>query len=308
MPIRKIGYACMNLSLNEGVKKKDQITTSRTLRMSSFSLDRVGQLAVQNSKDLVKIMEWNRDNGIQMFRVSSEIFPFMDHPDLGYALGDLSREHHQDIVSELVEAGSIARQAGIRLSCHPGPYTCLASPNSAIVVKSVRSLEMHQLIGSLLGQNHDFNINIHVGGVYEDKQTTAERFCENFKRLNPALKMQLTLENDDKESMWSPKELYDMIYSKCGVRLVYDYHHHRFCSNETVDEAVDMMFFTWPDDQVPKIHYSESAPGKRPQAHSDYIEGPLPEFNTNRMYDVMLETKAKDLALKKYLTEHAGVV
>jgi UV DNA damage endonuclease len=308
MPIRKIGYACMNLSLNEGVKKKDQITTSRTLRMSSFSLDRVGQLAVQNSKDLVKIMEWNRDNGIQMFRVSSEIFPFMDHPDLGYALGDLSREHHQDIVSELVEAGSIARQAGIRLSCHPGPYTCLASPNSAIVVKSVRSLEMHQLIGSLLGQNHDFNINIHVGGVYEDKQTTAERFCENFKRLNPALKMQLTLENDDKESMWSPKELYDMIYSKCGVRLVYDYHHHRFCSNETVDEAVDMMFSTWPDDQVPKIHYSESAPGKRPQAHSDYIEGPLPEFNTNRMYDVMLETKAKDLALKKYLTEHAGVV
>ena len=58
----------MNLTLNEGVKKKDQITTSRTLRMSGFSLDRVGQLAVQNSKDLVKIMEWNRDNGIQMFR------------------------------------------------------------------------------------------------------------------------------------------------------------------------------------------------------------------------------------------------
>ena len=308
MPIRKIGYACMNLTLNEGVKKKDQITASRTLRMSGFSLDRVGQLALQNSKDLVKIMEWNRDNGIQMFRVSSEIFPFMDHPDLGYTLGDLSREHHQDIVSELVEAGSIARQAGIRLSCHPGPYTCLASPNSAIVVKAVRSLEMHQLIGSLLGQDDDFNINIHVGGVYEDKQTTAERFCENFKRLNPALKMQLTLENDDKESMWSPKELYDMIYSKCGVRLVYDYHHHRFCSNETIDEAVDMMFSTWPEDQVPKIHYSESAPGKRPQAHSNYIEGPLPEFNTNRMYDVMLETKAKDLALKKYLTKHAGVV
>ena len=308
MPVRKIGYACMNLTLNEGVKKKDQITASRTLRMSGFSLDRVGQLALQNSKDLVKIMEWNRDNGIQMFRVSSEIFPFMDHSELGYTLGDLSREHHTDIVSELVEAGSIARQAGIRLSCHPGPYTCLASPNSAIVVKSVRSLEMHQLIGSLLGQDHDFNINIHVGGVYEDKQTTAERFCENFKRLNPALKMQLTLENDDKQSMWSPKELYDMIYSKCGIRLVYDYHHHRFCSNETVDEAVDMMFSTWPDDQVPKIHYSESAPGKRPQAHSDYIEGPLPEFNTNRMYDVMLETKAKDLALKKYLTEYAGVV
>ena len=77
---------------------------------------------------------------------------------------------------------------------------------------------------------------------------------------------------------------------------------------ETVDHAVELCFSTWPEDQVPKIHYSESASGKRPQAHSDYIEGPLPVFDTNREYDVMLETKAKDLALKKYLTEHAGVV
>ena len=310
MPIRKIGYACMNLTLNEGVKKKDQITTSRTLRMSGFSLDRVGQLAVQNSVDLIKIMEWNRDNGIQMFRVSSEIIPFMDHPELGYQLCNLDEAHQELIRTHMSEAGRIAREAGIRLSCHPGPYTCLASPNSAIVVKSVRSLEMHQLIGSLLGHDHDFNINIHVGGVYEDKQTTAERFCENYNRLNPALKMQLTLENDDKPSMWSPKELYDMIYSKCGIRLVYDFHHHRFCSNETVEEAVKLCFSTWPEDQVPKIHYSESAPGKRPQAHSDYIRGPIPGFKyfTTREYDVMLETKAKDLALKKYLTEHAGVV
>ena len=298
----------MNLSLNEGVKKKDQITTSRTLRMSGFSLDRVGQLALQNSMDLVKIMEWNRDNGIKMFRVSSEIFPFMDHPKLGYSFRSLNSTHQTLIQANMRLAGEIAKDAGIRLSCHPGPYTCLASPDSTIVMKSIVCLEMHALIGSLLGHDHDFNINIHVGGTYGDKIGTAQRFCENFKHLNTNLKLQLTLENDDKESMWSPKELYNMIYSKCGVRLVYDYHHHRFCSNETVDEAVDICFSTWPDEQVPKIHYSESAPGKRPQAHSDYIEGPLPEFNTDRVYDVMLETKAKDLALKKYLTEHAGVV
>ena len=124
----------MNLSLNEGVKKKDQITTSRTLRMSGFSLDRVGQLAVQNSADLVKIMEWNRDNKIQMFRVSSEIFSFMDHPELGYQFSNLDEAHQELITAHMSEAGRIAQQAGIRLSCHPGPYTCLASPNSAIVV------------------------------------------------------------------------------------------------------------------------------------------------------------------------------
>ena len=307
MPIRNIGYACQNLSLNENVKKKNYITSDRTLRMSGFSLDRCGAIALSNVKDLVKIMEWNACNGVKLFRVGSGIFPFMDHPELGYSLEDLSREHHTDIVSEMAQAGSIAREAGIRLSCHPGPYTCLASPDRSIVDKSVKCLEMHQLIGHLLGQD-DFNINIHVGGVYEGKAQTAQRFCQNFKLLNPQLQKQLTIENDDKESMWSPTDLYQHIYSGCGVRLVYDYHHHRFCGNELLDEAVDMMFSTWPDDQVPDTHYSESAPGKRPQAHSDYIEGPLPEFTTSRVYDVMLETKAKDLALKKYLTEHAGVV
>jgi UV DNA damage endonuclease len=309
MPIRKIGYACQNLAINENVKKKDYITSDRTLRMSGFSLDRCGQLAAANTRDLVKIMEWNANNGIQMFRVGSGIFPFMDHPELGYKLHYLDEAHQELITAHMNEAGRIAREAGIRLSCHPGPYTCLASPNTAIVQKSIMCLEMHQLIGDLLGHADDFNINIHVGGVYEDKATTAKRFCDTYKILNPNLQRQLTVENDDKSSMWNPVELYDMIYSGCGVRLVYDYHHHRFCHNyETVDRAVELCFSTWPEDQVPKIHYSESAFGKRPQAHSDYIEGPLPVFDTPRLYDVMLETKAKDLALKKYLTESAGVV
>lgn len=309
MPIRHIGYACQNLSINEGVKKKDYITSDRTLRMSGFSLDRCGQLAAANTKDLVKIMEWNADNGIKLFRVGSGIFPFMDHPELGYKLHYLDEAHQAVITAHMDEAGQIARQAGIRLSCHPGPYTCLASPDPKIVQKSIMALEMHQLIGDLLGHADDFNINIHVGGVYDDKASTAKRFCETYKILNPNLQRQLTLENDDKPSMWNPVELYDMIYSGCGVRLVYDYHHHRFCnSHETVDRAVELCFSTWPEDQVPDTHYSESAYGKRPQAHSDYIEEPLPVYDTDRQYDVMLEAKAKDLALKKYLTEHAGVV
>ena len=308
MPIRNIGYACQNLTLNEGVKKKDYVTADRTLRLAGYSLERCGELAVRNTADLVKIMQWNADNGIKLFRVGSGIFPFMDHPELGYKLHYLPEAQQALITAHMDEAGQIARQAGIRLSCHPGPYTCLASPNSEIVQKSIMALEMHQLIGDLLGHADDFNINIHVGGVYEGKVETAKRFCSTFKILNPNLQRQLTVENDDKESMWSPTDLYDLIYSGCGVRLTYDYHHHRFCGNELLDEAVDMMFSTWPEDQVPDTHYSESAPGKRPQAHSDYIEGPLPEFQTSRQYDVMLETKAKDLALKKFLTERAGVV
>jgi UV DNA damage endonuclease len=59
-----------------------------------------------------------------------------------------------------------------------------------------------------------------------------------------------------------------------------------------------MAFSTWDGFcEIPKVHYSESRDGDRPQAHSDYIKGEIPLLDPVREYDVMLEAKAKDLAL-----------
>ena len=299
MGIRHLGYACQNLSLAEGCKKKDRILTDRTLRMNRFSLELVGDIALQNCNDLLPILEWNRKNDIRFFRIGSGIFPFMDHPDIGYSLADLSTDHREAITAALRRAGVFARDAGMRLSCHPGPYTCLASPDSKIKDKSIVSLNMHSLIGDLLGYGDEFAINIHVGGVYEGKDATAERFCEAYRGLDEKVKARLTLENDDKESMWGMTELYDKIHRNSGIKLVLDIHHHRFCRRESLAEAAAMAFETWQGFcEIPKIHYSESKPNSRPQAHSDYIQEPIPLLDGE--YDVMIEAKAKDLALLNY--------
>jgi UV DNA damage endonuclease len=64
-----------------------------------------------------------------------------------------------------------------------------------------------------------------------------------------------------------------------------------------------MAFSTWKGFcEVPKVHYSESRDGSRPQAHSDYIVGAIPDLGETT-YDVMIEAKAKDLALIKYREE-----
>jgi UV DNA damage repair endonuclease len=47
------------------------------------------------------------------------------------------------------------------------------------------------------------------------------------------------------------------------------------------------------------VHYSESAPNKKPQAHSDFIKERIPNLG-DTVYDVMIEAKAKDLALIEY--------
>lgn len=294
--IRHLGYACKNMTLG------NKVLTDRTLREARFTLERVDDLALKNSQDLVRIMRWNADNGIKFFRIGSGLFPFMDHPKHFYKLEDLASWPH--ITRNIVDAGKIAGDNGIRLSCHPGPYTCLGSPDNLTVIKSVKTIEMHAMLGKMLCcPNDDFVINFHVGGVYGDKRETAKRFLNNLGTLTDWERNHITIENDDKESMWSVSDLVEYgIGNK--VRIVLDVHHHRFCNRESLYDAADMAFETWPENQVPKIHYSESAEGKKPQAHSDYIFNPIPNDLHSRDYDVMIEAKAKELALQTYLNKY----
>jgi UV DNA damage endonuclease len=303
--IRHLGYACQNLSLAQTRKPKDRLFTDRTLRMDRFSIQRVGELGARNAADLLPILKWNALNGIWFFRIGSGMFPFMDHPTLHYTIRDLLPEHRNAITAHLAAAGGFAKANRMRLSCHPGPYTCIASPNTETVGKSILCLEMHGLIADLLGYGDEFAINIHMGGVYGDKAATAERFVQAFNGLSPQIKGRLTLENDDKPSMWSMTELYHGVAKHCPVKLVLDIHHHRFCNRETLREAADMAFRTWEGfPEIPKVHYSESKPGPRPQAHADYVRGEIPQLSDTVEYDVMIEAKAKDLALLEYRKAH----
>ena len=100
-------------------------------------------------------------------------------------------------------------------------------------------------------------LNIHCNGVYGDKKSAMDRFCKNFERLSPAVQGRLTVENDDKESMYSVKDLM-YIHERIGIPIVFDYHHHKFCTGGlTEQEALELAISTWPKDIKPIVHYSE---------------------------------------------------
>ena len=151
-------------------------------------------------------------------------------------------------------------------------------------------------------------INIHIGGVYGDKVSAMERFCTNFQRLPESVKSRLTVENDDKASMYSVVDLYEGVYKVIGIPIVFDYHHHRFNTGGLSEEdALEVAISTWVD-VVPVVHYSESRsieqedPKIRPQAHSDYVYDYINTYD-NRV-DIMVEAKAKELAVLKYMELH----
>ena len=268
----KIGYACINMTLQTA----GGITTNRGMRQKTFNergLPYVSELALQNAKDLVNIVKWNNE------KIS----------DYLYMAGD---------------EASIGKQ---RLTFHPSHFNALGSPNPVVIDKTINELNKHSQIMDMIGlSTTPYNkINIHIAGAYGDKQATLNRWIDNYYKLDYNTQRRLTVENDDKENMYSVKELYEGIYKKCGVPIVFDFYHHKFCTGGlTEQEALELALSTWPKDITPCTHYSESRRKEhldesiKAQAHSDLIYNKIPTYGNE--FDCVVEAKHKELAVINY--------
>jgi UV DNA damage endonuclease len=287
-----LGYACINMSMGK------KVGTNRTMVKRTFQakgLDYVSELALLNAKDIIKILEWNRMNGIKFFRLSSALIPWGDNIDL------TQLKDYKEIKSELKKAGDFAKYWGIRITSHPGPFVVLVSPKENVVAAAIADLELHGKVFDMMGLSKTpYNkINIHCNGVYGDKIAAMDRFCKNFKKLSNSVRSRLTIENDDKASMYSVCDLM-YIHERIGIPIVFDYHHYKFCSGVlSEDEALEVAASTWPRGITPVVHYSESKEGSKPQAHSDYIKQLPNTYGIN--VDIMVEAKAKELAILPFI-------
>ena len=294
-----LGYACINTALSA-----NNVMTNRTMRRKTFDtkgLDYVSELSLQNVEDLKTIVEWNNFKGIKLFRLSSQIFPWMEE----YSFEDL--KDFDKIKSLMVEIGQIATKAGQRLTMHPGPYHCLASPSSNVVERTVKGLDKHAEQFDMMGfEPSNYNkINIHVGGAYGDKQATLDRFCKNFELLGESTKKRLVVENDDSPNEFSTKDLYEGVYKKIGIPVTFDYFHHKFNTGGlTEEEALKLASETWPEGITQCCHYSESRRKEkldesiRPQAHSDIIYDSINTYGLSP--DIVIEAKLKEQAIFNY--------
>ena len=221
--MKNLGYACINMSLSNR-KKSERITTNRSMIRRTFDergKDYASELALQNCKDLYSILKWNEEHGIKFFRLSSEFFPWASEYDIE------SLKDYEKILYWCKKAGDFARENGHRLTSHPGPFNKLTSPNEKVILNTITDLEVHGKFFDMLGlpRTPFAKLNIHVGAHYNNKQMALENFCTNFERLSPAVQSRLTVENDDKASLYSTKELYDEVYKRIGIPIVHDQHH-----------------------------------------------------------------------------------
>ena len=301
---KNYGYACINMQLSNpqdyGGHKNDRITTNRSMIKRTFQergIEYASSLSLQNILDLKKVLEWNVEHGIKFFRLSSNVFPWASE----YQLCDMP--DYEAIWDACETAGNYAKKHGIRLTSHPGPFNKLASPKERVFENTKRDLEIHGELFDMLGlpRDHYAKINIHVGAAYGNKPVALDTFVRNFERLPESITSRLTVENDDRQSLYSTKELYEGLYHRTGIPIVFDYHHHTFCTGDlTEKQALELAISTWGKIK-PVVHYSESRaeekkdPKIRAHAHSDYVSGPVDDYGYD--LDVMIEAKAKELAL-----------
>ncbi len=298
-----IGYACQNMELSNLGKGK-RVTMNRSCIRRTYDdkgVDYISELTLKNAYDLEKLLHWNEEHNIKFFRLSSDICPWASEFDMN-TMKDI-----KEIKQVLARAGAYAQAHSHRLTSHPGQFNVLCSPTPRVVERSIIDLGIHGTIFDWLGlpRSPYAKINIHLGGAYGDKESSMERFCEAFKRLPDSVKTRLTVENDDKASMYSVKDLYEGVHKKIGIPIVFDYHHHRFCDGDLTErEALELAMSTWPEDVIPVVHYSESRqlekedPKLKPQAHSDYIYDYIDTYGNG--VDIMIEAKAKEKALLRY--------
>ena len=262
------------------------------------------------------IFDYLAEVGITMYRISSDLAPYATHPDL-------PQFHRQidECAVELAELGVRARSQRLRLSFHPSQYILLNSPDPLLTAKSIADLAAQAHILDAMELGPEAVLVTHVGGVYGDLVSGRERWVQTYQRLPEPVRRRLVLENDDvrydvSDVLW--------IHARTGVPLVFDYLHHWCLDREGRDmhAALAACLATWPADVRPKIHFSsprteirmlerknkQTGKLEKVQAppiwigHSDYINpfefiSFLRGTTPFRPFDIMLESKLKDVAL-----------
>jgi UV DNA damage endonuclease len=170
-----------------------------------------------------------------------------------------------------------------------------------------------------MGLGPEAVVVLHVGGARGGVAAGVERFVRGFDLLSPAARARLVVENDDRS--FGLGEVLELT-RRIERPVVWDILHHHCHDPDGISdrEALKLAAATWRPDVVPKIHYSgpKTAVEERrrkfgrhnersvvlPQlrAHADLVdpiafEHFLRETSAEVEVDVMLEAKAKDLAL-----------
>ena len=297
----QLGLCCLNMTLrgqNPSVFASRKMII-RTIREKGIYCLKIK--IIENLCDVLKIMDWNEENGIKVYRLSSEMFPHKSNPKV--------EDYNYDFALELLKLiGEKSKKYNQRLTFHPGQYNVVGTPNEKTFNQTCIDLKYHADVLDLMGLGKNSVMVVHGGGMYGDKEKTKLRWCEQYQKLPENVKKRLVLENCEKS--FSIKDCLE-VSNRINIPIVFDTHHFECYKllhpDEDFEDAsvyIPLILETWKKRGIkPKFHVSEQGSG-RCGHHSDYIKE-IPEYllEIPEKYDIdidiMIEAKCKELAILK---------
>lgn len=278
----KIGYPCINRTLD--------CTCSGTFRLDSYSESRLVYKIEQNLACLQRILEFNVERGILFFRISSDLIPFASH--------DVNQlDWKERFAGRFAGIGNFVKHWDIRISMHPDQFIVLNSKKDDVYRRSVRELEYHGDVLDSMGLDRTAKVQLHVGGVYGEKEKSKDRFVERYLKLEQGIRERLVIENDDRS--YTVRDCLD-IHERTGVPVLFDYFHHTLNhGEEDLKDILEEVTGTWKKrDGVPMWDYSSQMPGERKGRHGEHLDiDDFREFLKKTKgfdFDLMLEIKDKE--------------
>jgi len=279
----RIGYPCVNESLD--------CSSSSTFRLASYSAERVETAVANNLACLRRILEYNVAHELRFFRISSGIVPFGSHPINTFPW-------QTRFAAEFRAIGDYIRAENLRVSLHPDQFVVLNSPNPDIVQRSIAELEYQGAMLDLMGLDSTAKLQIHVGGLYGDREVALARFIATYQTLPEAVRRRLVIENDDR--LFSLQDCL-RVHEAVGIPILFDNFHHE-CLNhgEPMAAALRLAAATWhPErDGVMLMDYSSQQLGERKGKHTSTIEEDRFREFLSHLHgldvDIMLEIKDKE--------------
>ncbi|HEY0458200.1 MAG TPA: UV DNA damage repair endonuclease UvsE [Pyrinomonadaceae bacterium] len=281
------------------ITHSEEVRYKTTTRKNLLSLDAAAQaeklraIYTENTARLKRAIEYCLANNINLYRMTSALFPFSDE-----AMGARILE---EFAGELGEIGESALKRGLRLVLHPDQFVVLSSDSEQVVENSVKILKMHARTMDFLRQPRSewAAMTIHGG-----KSNRADRMVENLQKLPEEIRSRIVLEND--EYAYSAAEILD-VCRRARVPMVFDAHHHvcREKLEDYNDPTVEEMFRaareTWANPANQMVHISNGRERFGDRAHSDLIFT-MPEVFRFAPW-IEVEAKHKELAIAKLRTE-----
>jgi UV DNA damage endonuclease len=287
----RLGLVCITTS--DEVRYR-ALTRKRLLQFDEAEQKRMlRELYLDNLSRLNKALDYCHTHGLQLYRMTSSLFPFADDVSGADVLEAMS--------GEVGQVGSRATALGIRLVLHPDQFVVLSSDSQQVVDNSLKILETHAHIMDLLEQPRSAWALMEIHG---GKSGRSERLVEVLRSLPASIRSRIALEND--EYAYSAQEILD-VCREAGVPMVFDAHHHVVHEKlESYDHpSIALMLRvareTWPVQEWQLVHISNGRESFSDRHHSDLIETMPAAFRHAPWIEV--EAKQKELAIEKLRAE-----